>query len=168
MKKIILLSAFFFICHEGFTQNTKGQAVYDQITKEVMEHSQSKLLKDSIALYTFAFQIEVKKVKDSTLVTSITVNDSIAKVIFPNYDFLRKKNYASFISKAKRATLIIPFGLVVLNYSPDKIVDKTITVKGLADTINKLFNYNQKENTDTENFIYLRPLIIYVDKTVYN
>lgn len=168
MKKIILLSAFFLICHQGITQNSKGQAVYDQIVKEVMANTNSKLLKDSIALYTFAFQIEVKKVKDSTLVTSITVNDSIANVIFPNYDFLRKKNYAPYISKAKRATLIIPFGLVVVNYSPDKIVDKTITVKGLADTINKMFNYNQKDDTDTEHFIYLRPITMYVDKAVYN
>jgi hypothetical protein len=168
MKKIILLSAFILICNEGFTQNSKGQAVYDQIIKEVMAHAESKLLKDSIALYTFAFQIEVKKVKDSTLVTSITVNDSIANVIFPNYDFLRKQNYKPFISRAKRATLVIPFGLVLVNYSPNKIVDKSITVKGLADTINKIFNYNQKENTDTEHFIYLRPMVMYVDKAVYD
>jgi hypothetical protein len=169
MKKIILFFATFFICYNGFAQNDKGKDSYLQIRLALVRHLESNMLKDSIALYTFAFQIEVKKIKDSTLITSITVNDSIANIIYPNYDFLRKINYAPFISKAKQATLVIPVALVITNYnSPTKTVDTTIPIIDLADRISKMFNYNQKEDSDTEHFIYLRPCVIYHDKAVYD
>ncbi|WEK21616.1 MAG: hypothetical protein P0Y49_10755 [Candidatus Pedobacter colombiensis] len=154
--------------HISFAQNSNRQAVIDNIRKEYMDNSKTDLLKDSIALYTFAIQIAVKKVKDSSIVTSIVVNDSIANTILPDHNFLRKINYAVFMSKVKRATIVIPFGFIVAHYHAKTWPERKITIDDLGSKIYKLFNYDLQKDTPTESFIYLSPFVTYADKSVYD
>lgn len=61
-----------------------------------------KHLKDSVALYSFAIELNVVKHKDSTLVKTINVNDSIAKVLYKDFDFLKYINFSSILKEKRK------------------------------------------------------------------
>lgn len=166
MNKLYLIVLCLFVSNVAWAQNKAVENLSIEIAKN-LQPNVSKL-KDSIAFYSFAFQIEIKKVKKSTVVEKITVNDSIAHVIFPDYTFLEKLDYRTLLMKSKRITLIVPVGLIIANFDSKKIPDYKISLIDFPRRIHNLFNSEFRKMKDLSNFIYMSPNIIIVDKAIYD
>ncbi|MGN8059404.1 hypothetical protein ACTJKN_24200 [Pedobacter sp. 22163] len=159
----ILFSISYFT---SVAQNNNRDRLVNQIRKGLIIDITN--LKDSIAFYSFSIKIELKKNKTSVVARNISLNDSIAAKIISDYTFLKQINYSPIVGNAKQNFLLIPIGVIIANYEENRIYPHKIPVEDLADKINKLFNYDSRINNRIENYLYLNPIIIYVDKAIYN
>lgn len=128
-------------------------------------------LKDSVALYTFAIELNVVKQKDSTLVKSINVNDSIAKVLYKDFDFLKYINFSSVLKEKKEAILVIPVAIQIAWVNKPTTATAMLKV-GNGEILNRIaamFNLDYKrKKTKTEHFIYLTPILHLTGTIVYD
>ena len=163
---IVLLIAFFSINQLSFAQSK--QKTSEEIEKILISTIDAKDIKDSIALYTFSIKINIKKVKGKSIVNGISFNDVVAKSIFKDINVLKKINYSSFLTTRNSVSLIIPIAYIVANYKVNDLSEKKIDIRNLQDNLYKLFNCIKNENCTTINNIYLKPIIITVDKAIYD
>lgn len=125
-------------------------------------------LKDSVALYSFAIELNVVKHKDSTLVKTINVNDSISKVLFKDFDFLKYINFSSVLKEKKEAILVIPVAIQITWINKPTTATPMLKISDgqILDRIAAMFNMDLKrKQTKTEHFIYLTP-ILYLAGTI--
>lgn len=73
-QAIIILILFCGIRTVSYGQGDYSPSIFRKISIGI--NSDADKLKDSIAFYSFAYKLVIKKYKDSTVVTDITVNDS--------------------------------------------------------------------------------------------
>jgi hypothetical protein len=163
---LIILVLLFSISKFSFSQNK--QTTIEEIEKTLASTMDAKDIKDSIALYTFCIQVNIKNVKGKSIVTGISVNDLVAKIIFKDIYLLKKINYSSFLGNKKNISLNIPIAYIVANYKANDLTEKKINIIGIQDNLYKLFNCTKKGNCITLDSIYLNPIIITVDKAVYD
>jgi len=163
---VIILLLFSLICFSSAAQNTNRDRLLEQIRKGLI--IDTKGLKDSIAFYSFSIKIELKKNKNSVVAGNISFNDSIAFKVIHNYSFLKQMNFKPIVMLARQNVLIIPIGVIIANYEEKRIYQHKIPVEDIALRINKLFNYDSSKKDMLENYLYLSPIIIYVDKAIYN
>jgi hypothetical protein len=97
-KYIILILLAFSTTVCLFAQDRLTARVTDQITSGLLKIDNTKL-KDSIAFYSWSYELKVKKLHDSTVVETISVNDSIAKLLISDYSFLSAINYKTVLGK---------------------------------------------------------------------
>lgn len=166
VNKLYFMVFCLFISNIVLAQNKGIENLSIEIGKN-LQPDVSKL-KDSIAFYSFAFQIEIKKVNKHTIVEKITVNDSIAHIIFPDYSFLKKLDYGPLFRRSKYVTLIVPVGLIIANYESKKISEYKISLVDFSKRIHNLFNSEPRKKKDLTYFIYMSPSIITVDKAIYD
>lgn len=102
------------------------------------------------------------------VVSRVSFNDIIAKVIFKDINLLKKINYIPFLTNKTNAVINIPVAYIVANYKANDLSEKKISLIGLQDNLYKLFNCTKNENCNTENNIYLKPMVITADKAVYD
>lgn len=157
------------LCFQNSSAQHKKEEFISRLREKLYSFSTSEKLKDSIALYSFAIQIDIKKNKNSSI-KNVTSNDSISNVVFKkNYlPFLKKLNYDPILGEAKNATIIIPVAYIVANYKADDISEKKVPITDLSDKLYKLFNYIKKDENTPKNYIYLKPMITVVDKAIYH
>jgi hypothetical protein len=122
-------------------------------------------LKDSIAFYSWAYELSITKFKDSTIVEYITVNDSIAKVIIKDVSSLKAINFSSLLDKRDKAKLIIPISVIMTDYNASKEPTKMISFYDFSTRIRKLFNVRDGKEYDN-NDIYFQPIMIYFSKKI--
>jgi hypothetical protein len=167
MKKYILILLFLFVLFQKATAQ-KEQKIASEIENLLLSDLNGKEIKDSIALYTFSIQIDIKKVKNKTY-TAVSCNHPIAHQIFNNIKVLLNLDYAVFVQKAKNRIINIPVAYLVANYTNAGLKEKYISIKELQNNIYKLFNYSANDSAyKNDNYIYIKPIIITVDKTVYD
>lgn len=163
------ITSFFILLFLSVTSNAQNrEKAITQIEQTIISTLNAKDLKDSIAFYAVSIQIEIKKKNGKAVVNKIAYNDTIAKVIFPNLDQLKKIDYTPFIINKRNAIINIPIVYIIANLSNNDISEKKISLSGLQDNIYKLFNCNKKEACITDNVIYLKPIIITVDRAIYD
>jgi len=166
MAVTIFTLLFSILYFKSVAQNNNRDRLVNKIRKGIIVKTTD--LKDSIAFYGFSIKIELKRNKKSLVASNITLNDSIGYKIVSDYAFLKKIDYSPVVGNAKQNFLIIPIGLIIANYEENRIYEHKIPVEDIGEKINKLFNYDSGTNNRTENYIYLNPIIIYVDKAIYD
>ncbi|WP_316794971.1 hypothetical protein [Pedobacter agri] len=171
MRRIRILIAistviFSFIYFKSTAQNISRDSLVDQIRKGLI--IDTKNLKDSIAFYSFSIRINLKRNKASIVAEDIIINDNIAFKILSNVNFLNQIDFTPIVGEAKQNSLIIPIGIIVANHEENRIYKHKIPVEDIGIRIDKLFSYDPHSNNKIENNLYLNPIIIYVDKAVYN
>lgn len=130
-----------------------------------------KHLKDSVALYSFAIELNVVKHKDSTLVKTINVNDSIAKVLYKDFDFLKYINFSSILKEKKEAILVLPVAIQIAWVNKPTTATAMLKVGNgeILDRIAAMFNLDLKrKKTKTDHFIYLTPILHLTGTIVYD
>lgn len=170
MHKVLQLSMMIVLCLMVFLQSsaqTKEQKVlFDKIASGF--NSDITKLPDSLAFYTFAIELHIKKLGDSTNIKSIMLNDSIGYLINKGYDYLRDLNFSAVMDGKKEATIILPVSLIVYNNNNPKIREQQLSFENLTHHIHKLFNYDALKKTINKRYIYLEPLMIYANKAVFD
>ncbi|OWK71178.1 hypothetical protein CBW18_08895 [Pedobacter sp. AJM] len=98
----------------------------------------SRLLNDSVAIYTTNFRIEVIRKGSKTTVTKIEAADSLAYKLFPKYPGLKQINFIELFNKSdQKITIIMP----IMVYGADKRRIKYRDIQG-----NPLTNMNAAIN----------------------
>ncbi|MGN7990062.1 hypothetical protein ACTJKC_22165 [Pedobacter sp. 22226] len=149
-----------------FAQNNQREIINKKIQACVV--IDAKKLSDSAGFYGLAIRIELMKTKGKTIVEKIVVNDSLGNAIIKNYEGLKKLDYSSLVPSQGKSILVLPISVLVVNYSSKKIDGHKISLDMLIPKINKLFDYDPLRKNAVEGYIYLSPLLISIDKTVYN
>ncbi|MBC8987496.1 hypothetical protein H9X96_17140 [Pedobacter sp. N36a] len=127
-------------------------------------------LKDSVALYSFAIELNVVKHKDSTLVKTINVNDSIAKVLYKDFYFLKYINFSSVLKEKKEAILVIPVAIQITWINKPTMATPMLKAGDgeILDRIATMFNLDLKQKKlKTDHFIYLTPILYLAGTKTY-
>lgn len=166
MKKLIVILHFLI----GISLTTTAQGdfsgpISDKMVKGLK--SDASKLKDSIAFYSWAYELKIDRFKDSTIVTKISVNDSISRLIVKDHSYLKNINFISLLGKRRRATLIIPISVILTGYDIKSESVRKISFYDFSTRIRKLFNIVDGTEAN-ENYIYFQPIMIYLSKTVYD
>ena len=163
-----------FVCLTFSFLNFKASAQTDDITtlrKQVHDCLWSNLqfsaFKDSVAIYGFAFKIELNNVNGKTVVTSVAVNDAFAEKIFPHYQMLKEVDYSAISLGKTKTTLILPVCLILKGkhrYDEELIVP----IANIPDNILKIFYFDRNAQSTLTNYIYLTPMVSTLNNTVYH
>ena len=162
IQRMMLLSMLMIISVTSYSQDTYVNSIHYKVCKGL--EFNLKNLKDSVAFYSFAYEIKIRKVKDSTVVDQIRVNDSIANQAINNHEFLKRINFASLMGDRKELTLTIPVAMILRDYNSPKEVQPKISTYDFIERINKLFKVEGLSDS-LDNF-YFRPVIVYLSKRV--
>ncbi|MES2445818.1 MAG: hypothetical protein V4546_01475 [Bacteroidota bacterium] len=158
----------FFLCLNLLTRAQTKLQVEEKITHLLTTNIDAKEIKDSIALYTFSIKISLKKTKGKAMVDEISWNDPMANLIFKDINILKQVDYKVFLLNKSKTDIIIPVAYIVANYKTNDIGEKKISIIGLQESLYKLFNCTSQKNCMNDNINYLRPMIITVDKAIYD
>ncbi|WP_316820861.1 hypothetical protein [Pedobacter gandavensis] len=150
----------------SFAQKSPRGHLIRQVDTSI--HIDTDRLKDSIAFYSFSIRIEVNKIKNKVLVERVAPNDSVDYVKVKSYSALKKIDYSSIISRPGKSVIILPVAVIVFNYTSKVDYERKIALSDFSDRINSLFNYDAGKENKIERYVYLNPLIIYLDKVVYD
>ena len=142
-------------------------AVGRQVNECLDSSLQFSAFKDSVAVYGFAFKIELRKVNGKAVVTALTVNDSLAEKIFPQYQLLKEVDYAAVLVGKTKATVIQPVFLVLQGKHRNE-EELIVPIANIADNILKVFNYDKITRTPPTNDIYLTPMVSILNLSVYH
>jgi hypothetical protein len=138
-----------------------------------------KTTEDSTMLIGFSFKISVQKNANGlTKPITIIASDTLAYKIFPNYTFLTTINYELFLKERNEGVFIIPILIEMVGsqseefYTKEKQLDfmnKNISGRSMFDSALSLLNiHNLDQNNGTENYIYLEPVFIWMDRRINN
>ena len=166
MKKIVIMLMLF----SGSFITSYGQTDYStSILRKIsmgLDPNPDRL-KDSIAFYSFAYELKIERIKDSTVVNEISANDSIEALIIKDRSFLQQINYSPIMGMRKKITLIIPVSVIVTDYNSKNELNKKISFYDFTERIEKLFNVGKQQDA-LSNFVFFRPIMVYFNKRVYD
>lgn len=147
-----------------YSQSTNRYVEKAKMLKFFDENIPWKTTKDSSAAHTFSFKVFVEKdLKGIAKVTSITASDSIAFQIYPKYKFLETISYDVFMGNDKAAIFIIPVGLEIISSKGEKIPRSDF-----FKDIMSLFHFRPEDQTQPEIFIYFKPILLRMNKQVFD
>lgn len=108
------------ICLFTFAQNKVAihpvQEVYKLFSDACLN------LKDSLAIYALNFELNIIKKQNKTIVTNISVNDSLAFTLFPFFKKLEAIDFSQIMGKNKNIRLVIP--ILIYGSSSEKMINK--------------------------------------------
>lgn len=88
-----------------------------EVYKTLRKDKASYVFKDSIAMYTFNFKIEIIKSKgNKTRIGKFIVSDTLLYQLFPSYKELYAIDYSSLLKGRNKINLVVP--ILVYNVSP--------------------------------------------------
>lgn len=116
MKTAILFSLFLLGSLSLFGQNNKIEPPILAVYRLFAEANPK--LKDSLAIYAFNFELKISKRNGNTKVTCINANDTLAFILFPEYNKLSSIDYSSLMNSRSNIRLIIP--VLIYGSSPEK------------------------------------------------
>lgn len=70
MKKTAILLLVLLWAKGAFAQNKQRDIALEEIAKGLVINSKTDSLKDSVALYAFAFRVVVKRIKNKAIIES--------------------------------------------------------------------------------------------------
>lgn len=137
-----------------------------------------KTTPDSTMFIGFSFKIKVKLNGEGQVIyNKIIASNTNAYKIYPKYKSLGTINYGLFLKDKKRGIFIIPVIIDIIGSQPDKYYTnknllnyytKTILGKSMSKAMKSAFYINQLGKKNTENYIYLEPMMIGIGKrTIY-
>lgn len=164
---------------------------YSQIPGRKVENEKMKIqdfflknlpwenMPDSTIIIGFSFKIKVEKSSNGKILpVSIIASDSIAYKLYPKYEFLKAINYKPFLKNKKEADFIIPVLIEMVGSRPpkqherEKLIDflnETSFAKTLYKSTLSMFHIiKEEEENYPENFIYLDPILIWMDRRTNN
>lgn len=164
-KKSYILILLLLCIIKGYSQGLlTPKQINEKINDHIMGVGPNKLnlrnLKDSVDLYAFAIELKVSRKNKKTIVESISVNDSIAYVLYKDFDFLKDINYYSVLNNKKKATVVIPVAILIAYVNHPVSSRPMLKAEELLPKVVKMFNFNYKElEKRSSDFIYLNPVM---------
>jgi hypothetical protein len=134
---------------------------FSDLNLRITDNITSSLFKDSTALYTFNIQIKVGRESNYLPVISST-NEQLSKNIIPA-GLLQGFNYKKLMNEKENVILIVPVSITVLDSKQD---EKFINLSSLDNKLASLFYIGNK--AASLDIFYLAPVIVTIDKRVYN
>lgn len=172
-KKSYILILLLLCIIKGYSQGLlTPKQINEKINDHIMGVGPNKLnlrnLKDSVDLYAFAIELKVSRKNKKTIVESISVNDSIAYVLYKDFDFLKDINYYSVLNNKKKATVVIPVAILIAYVKHPVSSKAMLKAEESMQKIIKMFNYSRKEpEKRSSGFIYLNAVMCICTTKVY-
>jgi hypothetical protein len=166
MKRYLLIVICFFL----FGQESFGQQreiVEKKIEETLAATLDGKGIADSIALYAFSIEVNIKEIKGK-IVAEVTCNDTIAHTIFKDIRVLKNIDYKPIMTGRHHVVINIPVAYIVANYKANDLSEKKISIANLQESLYRLFNHKKKGGLNYNRVVYTKPIIITVDKAVYD
>lgn len=140
-----------------------------RISRLLYENITIKPLKDSTAVYAFAFKVMVSKDANNKIkIDSLTANDDIAFKVFPKYRLLEKFNYVLFMADREEANFIFPVVIEIVGSQENG--DRTRLIEYFTDNaLRQSFIKNSVKmfyDEDTEKNVYFKPVTFSLDARV--
>lgn len=124
---------------------------------------------DSVEFYSFAIQLDVKYKKGKGIVEKIGTNDSIAYQLYENFDFLKQLDYSSLLNGKKKATIIIPIGIILAYTKKNTLKTPMIKAESLMSKLYKMYNISYPIPRNVINsYIFLNPVICTCGYKIYD
>jgi hypothetical protein len=176
-KFLLIVSLLFIIPELVQAQNLEKEIESEKkkIDEFFFNNMPWKTTPDSNMLIGFSFKISVTRNTDGQLKPiSIIANDKIAYKIYPKYEFLKTINYELFLKDKKEAIFIIPTFIEITDSKSDtsrnylmNFYNKSIFGGSMRRAVQSMFYMDQpKGNNNLENYIYLSPNIVAMDKRI--
>jgi len=173
MIRSIFYTAFFFLL---WTTEIYGQQILSpqKINEKIVSYLMSPntirttQLKDSVDFYAFAIELKVSRIGNKTSVNTINVNDSIAYVLYKDFNFLKEINFHSIIKERKEAVIIIPVGIIIAYVKKPISTIPLLKAEELMPKIVKMFNKKYDSDNTLSDFIYLDPMMCIGGTKVYD
>ncbi|MBB2151616.1 hypothetical protein [Pedobacter gandavensis] len=174
--KILILIIFGFISVHSVAQKPPKQqsdkALLERsIIKIIKRNVADRIIKDSIAIYSFNFKIEITKTNENKIkVDQLLVSDSLLYKICPNYSQFYDLDYKSLLTNRDHVTLIIP--IIIANTASistrefeNQRFETLIGIKSVAKTMEESFiRIASGDKQWKENVVVLRPIDIEIFK----
>ncbi|MBB6498975.1 hypothetical protein [Pedobacter cryoconitis] len=116
----IIMGLLPLLSHGQNPEDKVGRPLWKKSVDSIFMKSSEpeKVLKDSVALYSFCLNLEIIKdqKRNKSKVVRLSVNDSIVYRLFPAYKKLYAINYTSLLRNQKKVNLVIP--IIISNTSP--------------------------------------------------
>ena len=164
---IFVCLTFSFLNFKASAQTDDLAALEKKVRNCLRSNLQFSVFKDSVAIYGFAFKIELNNVNGKNVVTSVAVNDSFAEKIFPHYQMLKEVDYSAISLGKTKTTLILPVCLILKGkhrYDEELIVP----IANIPENILKIFYFDRRAQSTLTNYIYLTPMVSTLNNTVYH
>ncbi|PWS26572.1 hypothetical protein DHW03_17550 [Pedobacter yonginense] len=168
---IIIIATSLTICFAQSELNSKeiNQKIEGFLISNEASIPNKQKLKDSVDFYSFAIEICVKLKGKNTIIDKISVNDSIAYVLYKDFNFLRSINFTSVMGGKKQAVIVVPVGIIIayVNHPVSKV--PMLEAEDLQNKIVKMFNYDYRnKDKHTNDFIYLNPIVSLTGTKTYD
>ncbi len=171
LLNIIIFVGSITICFAQNTLNSKdiNQKIEGFLISNGPDNPNKQKLKDSVDLYSFAIEIHVELRDKKTIINKVSVNDSIAYVLYKDFDFLKSINFISVMRGKKQAIIIIPVAIIIAYVNHPVSSVPMLKAETLMDKIVKMFNYDYKnKDKQTNDFIYLNPVVCLTGTKIYD
>lgn len=168
MKKLLIIFALITAAKifPTMAQENQGKDLFREKMVGQLNFN-NEALKDSVALYTFNIQIRVASKNKKASAQSVWASDSIAYKVFKDFEVLKTSDYSDFTNGKSVTLIVVPIAIIVSNH-PGRSSDPRIPIMDLKEKIERLFDMTGKERMSSDEIMYLAPVVIFTDKTVYD
>ena len=177
LKHSLTFLLLFVICEFSYAQESLIIKEKEKITQFLTESELFKTTPDSNMLIGFSFKISVNRNAEGLIMpATIVASDTSAYKIFPDYKYLTTINYGVFLKDKEEGIFIIPVIIEIIGsqqeeYYTNKVLldyySKTILGRSVSKAIKSIFFIDQPgKEISTENYIYFKPVIIWMDKRI--
>lgn len=171
---LILINSFDFVHAQENLVEKERQKIFDFFNN----HTPWETSPDSTMHIGFSFKIKMKFDTEGKINRNrIKASDPIAYKLFPEYKFLSTVNYPLFLKDKKRGTYIIPVLIEIIGsqtdeyYTNDRLLNyylKTLEGRSMSKAMKSAFYIKSSGRGKTENYIYMKPIILTLGKrTIY-
>ncbi|MBB2151617.1 hypothetical protein [Pedobacter gandavensis] len=169
IKILILIIPVFISVHSVAQKPPKQQSdkalLEKSIIKIIQRNVADRIIKDSIAIYSFNFKLKITKTKEHKIkVDQLLVSDTLMYRIYPNYKQFYELDYKSLLTNRDHVTLIIP--IIIANTASistrefeNQRFDALIGIKSVVKTTEESFTRIASGNNQwNENVVIFRPM----------
>jgi hypothetical protein len=178
-KHLLTFLLLFAVYECSFAQKSLIIEERKKINQFFTEDKLFKTTPDSNMLIGFSFKISVNRNAEGLIMPiTIVASDTSAYKIFPDYKYLTTINYGVFLKDKEEGVFIIPVIIDMIGTQQDEyytnkvLLDyytKTILGRSMSKAIKSIFFIDQPgQKNNTENYIYLEPMMLGLKKrTMY-
>ncbi|CAM4064644.1 hypothetical protein SAMN06265348_102180 [Pedobacter westerhofensis] len=115
---IVLIAALIYFPKTVSAQIKGDSVLYDinkKVSKILSQNDVPRLIKDSIAIYTYTITIKIRNSKNGSTNAELSVSDAMLYTYFPNLKQLSKIDFKPLVLNTLGTTLVIP--IVIANKS---------------------------------------------------
>ncbi|WP_461788995.1 hypothetical protein [Pedobacter sp.] len=117
MRKLLIILLVFILHNANAQQNSSAE---DKIWKQVHNVlSDFNYPKDSLLIYSLNFMLKIEKKGNRFISSKVIANDSLAYVLFPNYNKLTGIDFSSILGANTKYDVVIP--ILIYGGSPESV-----------------------------------------------